>query len=104
MVWVGLIVFEILQRLYVRQASLKSLAILAASLILVIGGVLVALEYIMGAEVATFLFDRNLITTMQTISYPSIKANTTWGKTGTEMKGKAPTTAIRFIRWRWGRW
>lgn len=58
-VWAGLLLYEVLQRIYVRRVSLKSLAVLAVSLTVVIGGVLWAVDFI-GVDPMAFLFDRQL--------------------------------------------
>lgn len=57
-VWIGLILFEVLQRLYVRRISLRSLAVLTASLLLVLAGLLYALNLLEWN--ASVLFDRGL--------------------------------------------
>ncbi|HEV2146522.1 MAG TPA: hypothetical protein VGR37_03815 [Longimicrobiaceae bacterium] len=57
-VWAGLILYEILQRLYVRRISLRTVAVLAGSLAVVLGGLWYALN-LMGWDMA-FLFDRRL--------------------------------------------
>lgn len=58
-VWVGLLMFEILHRVYVRRLSARTLIVLTASLLFVAAGVAGALE-LMGTSATTFLLDRNL--------------------------------------------
>lgn len=57
-VWIGLIFYEVLHRVYVRPLQMRSLLALAASLSLVVLGVLGALQ-LMGAQLG-FIFDANL--------------------------------------------
>jgi hypothetical protein len=57
-VWLGLLAFELLHRLYVRPLTVRALGLLAGSVLVVVGGVLTALR-LMGLQTA-FLFDRNL--------------------------------------------
>jgi hypothetical protein len=57
-VWLGLLAFELLNRLYVRPLTGRALGLLVGSVVVVIGGVLAALR-LMGMDPA-FLFDRNL--------------------------------------------
>lgn len=57
-VWVGLVLFEILQRLYVRRVTFRTVSILLVSLFVVALGVWYALD-LMGLSLA-FLFDRRL--------------------------------------------
>lgn len=57
-VWAGLIVYELIQRLYLRRVTLRTALILVASLLSVALGVWYVLELI-GLGVG-FLFDRNL--------------------------------------------
>lgn len=57
-VWVGLIAYELLQRLYVRRASFRTVFLLFSSLVLVGVGVWYSLDLI-GVDVS-FLFDRRL--------------------------------------------
>jgi hypothetical protein len=57
-VWLGLLAFELLNRLYVRPLTVRALGLLVGSVVVVIGGVLGALR-LMGMDPA-FLFDRNL--------------------------------------------
>lgn len=57
-VWVGLIVYEVIHRTYVRRLTFRAIMVLAASLLALALGVWYALELI-GVGVG-FLFDRNL--------------------------------------------
>ncbi|MGI9179334.1 MAG: hypothetical protein ACR2H9_02300 [Longimicrobiaceae bacterium] len=57
-VWAGLIVFELVQRLYVRRVSPRTVVVLGTSLLLIAGGVWYALD-LLGVDVG-FLFDRTL--------------------------------------------
>ncbi|CAN5775997.1 hypothetical protein BH23GEM5_BH23GEM5_28900 [soil metagenome] len=57
-VWAGLIVYEVLQRLYVRRITLRAVFVLLTSLVILAVGVWYALVLI-GVNVG-FLFDRNL--------------------------------------------
>lgn len=57
-VWVGLLFYEIVQRLLVKRISFRSLAIFAVWVGALVAGVLYALDF-MGMEVG-FLFDRRL--------------------------------------------
>lgn len=57
-VWIGLVLHEVLQRVYVRRVSLRSLSLLGTSLGLVLAGVWFALD-LLGQDVS-FLFDRTL--------------------------------------------
>lgn len=57
-VWAGMIVYEVLQRVYIRKISPRSMAILGVSLLTVVGGLLYTLS-LMGWN-ASFLFDRQL--------------------------------------------
>jgi hypothetical protein len=57
-VWIGLVLYEVLHRLYVKRPSLRRLAVLAVSLAVVLGGVLFALD-LLGRDVS-FLWDRRL--------------------------------------------
>ncbi|MEX2583392.1 MAG: hypothetical protein WD766_08960 [Gemmatimonadota bacterium] len=72
-VWVGLLVYEVVQRIYVRRISVKDVALLLVSLVLLVAGVLAALT-LMGAE-TSFLFDPNLggrIGQLEVLRNPSI--------------------------------
>jgi hypothetical protein len=57
-VWVGMILYEVLQRVYVKRVSARALAYLAVGLAIVVGGVAYSLTLI-GQDVS-FLFDRKL--------------------------------------------
>jgi hypothetical protein len=57
-VWVGMILYEVLQRVYVKRVSARALAYLAVGLAVVAAGVAYALTLI-GQDVS-FLFDRKL--------------------------------------------
>ena len=57
-VWAGMILHEILQRVFVRRLSRRAMLVLAVSLLTVIGGLLYTLT-LMGWN-ASFLFDRQL--------------------------------------------
>lgn len=57
-VWVGLVLFEVLQRVYVRKISARAVALLVGSLLVVAVAVAYVL-HLMGWD-ATFLFDRQL--------------------------------------------
>lgn len=57
-VWVGLILFEILHRVFVKRISLRAVAVLLASLLAVLAGLWYALD-LMGWD-AGHLFDRRL--------------------------------------------
>lgn len=57
-VWAGMILYEILQRVFVRKLSARALLVLAASLLTVVGGLMYTLT-LMGWDVS-FLFDRQL--------------------------------------------
>jgi hypothetical protein len=58
-VWAGLIAFELLWRVFVERVSLRAVAILSTSLLVVGAGIWFALD-LMGREPAAFLLDRNL--------------------------------------------
>jgi hypothetical protein len=58
-VWIGLLVYEVVHRLYVRRISTRNLLTLLAVLSVLVAGVWYALVGLMGREVA-FLFDSNL--------------------------------------------
>lgn len=57
-VWVGLVLHELAQRLYVRRPGLRTVLLLAASLAAVLGGVVYAL-HLLGRD-PSFLLDRSL--------------------------------------------
>lgn len=57
-VWVGMVLFEILHRVFIKPISVRAVALLAGSLLLVLAGLGYALD-LMGWDVA-FLFDRRL--------------------------------------------
>jgi hypothetical protein len=57
-VWVGLILFEVLHRVWVKRISPRAIAMLLASLLVVLGGLWYALD-LMGWD-AAHLFDRRL--------------------------------------------
>lgn len=58
-VWVGLLIQVVLDRLFVRRPSMRTLLMLAVSLGVVALGVMVALQVLLGRDLA-FLFDRTL--------------------------------------------
>lgn len=57
-VWAGLILYEVVQRLYVRRITARAVVVLVISLLLLAAGVAYALQLI-GVNIG-FLFDRNL--------------------------------------------
>ncbi|CAN5315061.1 hypothetical protein BH23GEM4_BH23GEM4_05230 [soil metagenome] len=57
-VWVGLLFYEIIQRLFVKRLSLRGVAVFLTSVVMLVAGVLYALDF-MGVEVG-FLFDPRL--------------------------------------------
>lgn len=58
-VWIGLLVYEVVYRLYVRRMSARNFLTLLVALAVMVAGVWYALVGLMGREVA-FLFDSNL--------------------------------------------
>jgi hypothetical protein len=58
-VWLGLIVAEVLQRVYVRRPTVKTLAVLTGSLVLLAVGIGYVMSSILGVQFG-FLADRNL--------------------------------------------
>jgi len=58
-VWAGLLMAELLTQLYVKRVSVRTVAILVPSVLLVVGGVLYTVQFI-GLDPMAFLFDRGL--------------------------------------------
>jgi hypothetical protein len=58
-VWAGLIVFELLWRIFVERISLRTVVVLSTSLLITAAGVWIALD-VMGRDPSAFLLDRSL--------------------------------------------
>jgi hypothetical protein len=59
-VWIGLVLHEIVQRLYVRRPTVRTVLVLMVSLAALLAGVWWAVDRILGFDVLSFLFDANL--------------------------------------------
>ncbi|MDB4949844.1 MAG: hypothetical protein JWM27_2493, partial [Gemmatimonadetes bacterium] len=58
-VWIGIALNELIQRLYVRRPTLRSLLVMAVSLAVLVAGVLYCV-HLLKQDVGRFIFDRNL--------------------------------------------
>ena len=58
-VWVGLLFAELLRHLYVKRVSVRTVAVLVPSMLLLVAGVLYTVQLI-GLDPGSFLFDRGL--------------------------------------------
>jgi hypothetical protein len=58
-VWIGLILYEVLERIYIRRPSAKRVALLAGSLVLIAGGIAYVMSSVLGVNLG-FILDRNL--------------------------------------------
>lgn len=58
-VWIGLVLFEIAQRIYVRRITVRALGLLGGGLLATGAAVWYAAEVVLGRSLSTFILDRN---------------------------------------------